>query len=208
MRPGVSTAHALTLMAHPLRVRLAAERVSDDEVAERRALGEALTVREAEGDVVGFAHTTLRVFDTYVRISGQPVAREVLERLRDRNARHRFRLSYRPGRAQGSLPQWLAIIEAIRARDPDAATAALRRHVDSVKEAMVTLAQDSAALARLPARAWRPRVARGCRRVSAAAAGAFEDAFRRSLKSLPRRSRRRRRNLSASAAAPPAPGAR
>lgn len=133
-------------------VRLAAERVSDAEIAELRALGAALTAREAESDVVGFAETTHRIFETYVRISGQLVAQEVLERLRDRNARHRFRLSYRPGRAQVSLPQWLAIIEAICARNPDTATAALRSHVDSVKEAMVALAQDSAALARPLAR--------------------------------------------------------
>ncbi|TPE47492.1 GntR family transcriptional regulator [Amaricoccus solimangrovi] len=134
------------LAVESLCVALAAERITDAEAATLRALGEDLKRFEAENDVAGFASTTHRIFLTYVAASGQVVAREVLERLRDRNARHRFRLSFRPGRAKVSLPQWLEIIDAICRRDPEAAQAALRRHVDSVKEAMIAVSRDALVL--------------------------------------------------------------
>jgi DNA-binding FadR family transcriptional regulator len=46
--------------------------------------------------------------------------------------RHQFRLSLRPGRPQEWLPDYLAIIDAIAARDPAAAEAATRAHLTSV----------------------------------------------------------------------------
>jgi DNA-binding GntR family transcriptional regulator len=50
--------------------------------------------------------------------------------------RHRFQLALRPGRPQHSLNEHLAMIEAIRARDPQAAEAAVRAHLTSVIEAL------------------------------------------------------------------------
>ena len=66
----------------------------------------------------------------------QPIAAELLSRLRARNVRHQFRLAYRAGRPQVSLPQHLAIIDAVCRRDPDAAEAAVRAHLSSVIEAL------------------------------------------------------------------------
>jgi DNA-binding GntR family transcriptional regulator len=50
--------------------------------------------------------------------------------------RHRFRLALRPGRPAQSLPQHLAMIDAIAARDSDAAEAATREHLLSVIEVL------------------------------------------------------------------------
>ena len=64
----------------------------------------------------------------------------MLSRLRARNTRHRYRLTYRAGRAKVALPYWLNIIDAICNRNPDLAQLALQRHSDNVQEAMKALA--------------------------------------------------------------------
>jgi DNA-binding GntR family transcriptional regulator len=68
--------------------------------------------------------------------SGQQTAVALLERLNAQLVRHRFQLALRPGRPQQSLSEHLAMIEAITARDPQAAEAAVRAHLTSVIEAL------------------------------------------------------------------------
>jgi DNA-binding FadR family transcriptional regulator len=46
--------------------------------------------------------------------------------------RHQFKLSSRPQRAKVSVLEHVAIIDAIVARDPDAAQAAVREHLLNV----------------------------------------------------------------------------
>jgi DNA-binding FadR family transcriptional regulator len=60
----------------------------------------------------------------------------VLERLRAQSVRHQFRLAMRPGRPAVSLPQHLALIDAICAHEVDAAHEAMRRHMESVIAAL------------------------------------------------------------------------
>ena len=75
-------------------------------------------------------HRTVR------EIAGQSVAAELLERLHGQIVRHQFRLAMRAGRPHVSLPEHLAIIEAIARRDPDAAEQAARAHLRSVITAL------------------------------------------------------------------------
>jgi DNA-binding GntR family transcriptional regulator len=125
-----------------LMVARAAERITNRDVARLRSLAKQLKEQSDHGNVTGFAELTHRVFEDYCRIADQPVAKEILNRLRACNTRHRFRLTYRPGRAKVALPFWLDIIEAICARDPNAARLALRRHVENVRDAMQALAAE------------------------------------------------------------------
>jgi DNA-binding FadR family transcriptional regulator len=67
------------------------------------------------------------------------VAAELLDRLNGRIVRDQFRLALRTGRPQVSLPEHLAIIDAIARRDPAAAEAAARSHLGSV----ITTLRDS-----------------------------------------------------------------
>jgi len=69
-------------------------------------------------------------------IAEQPVATELLERLHGQIVRHQFRLALRDGRTHVSLPEHLAIIEAIARRDPAAAESAARVHMRSVIAAL------------------------------------------------------------------------
>lgn len=114
----------------------AAERITDEEITDLRALGDLMRACVESGDVVGYSRLNQQLHESVIRIAAQPVAAEVISRLRARNVRHQFRLAYRPGRPQVSLPQHLAIIEALAGRDPEAAQAAVRAHISSVMDAL------------------------------------------------------------------------
>lgn len=128
------------LMVESLCVARAAEKISDTEIVALRDMEARLVEYAGNGDMVGFARLTYQVFQTYVRIAKQPIAEEVLTRLRARNNRHRFRLSYRPNRARVSLPFWRAIIDAICRRNPADAQRALASLSQNVQETMQAIA--------------------------------------------------------------------
>ncbi|ANS69512.1 putative GntR-family transcriptional regulator [Streptomyces lincolnensis] len=114
----------------------AAVAASDGQLAELTDLGTAMTKAVADGEPLTYSdlnhelHTRIREF------SGQRTALELLERLNAQLVRHRFQLALRPGRPQQSLNEHLAMIEAIRTRDPQAAESAVRAHLTSVIEAL------------------------------------------------------------------------
>ncbi|MEU0738980.1 GntR family transcriptional regulator [Streptomyces sp. NPDC006134] len=114
----------------------AAVAASDEQLDELTGLGVAMSKAVADGEPLAYSdlnhelHTRIREF------SGQRTAVELLERLDAQLVRHRFRLALRPGRPRQSLNEHLAVIEAIRARDPQAAEAAVRAHLTCVIEAL------------------------------------------------------------------------
>jgi DNA-binding GntR family transcriptional regulator len=114
----------------------AAERVTAAQEAELREIGESMRAAVASGDVLGYSRLNERLHAGVREISGQATAAEFLERLRAQNVRHQFKLAMYPGRPQVSLPQHLAIIDAICAHDPKAAEQAARDHLRSVIEAL------------------------------------------------------------------------
>ncbi|MFL6118815.1 GntR family transcriptional regulator [Actinophytocola sp.] len=114
----------------------AAEHVSKDEARQLKAIGKAMRAAVSGGDVLGYSQLNQELHRLVRQISGQRTAREVLERLRAQSVRHQFRLAMRPGRPSVSLPEHLAIIEAICARDPAAAEEAARAHLRSVITAL------------------------------------------------------------------------
>ncbi|RSN61834.1 GntR family transcriptional regulator [Actinomadura sp. WAC 06369] len=114
----------------------AAERATDADIAELREIGEGMRAAVASGDVFGYSGLNQRLHARVRGISGQGTASDVLERLRAQNVRHQFRLALHPGRPQTSLPEHLAIIEAIAARDPAVAERAARAHLESVLETL------------------------------------------------------------------------
>lgn len=117
----------------------AAERISEAQIAQLCQLGRKLSEHAHSGDTTAYAELTHQLFEIYVRIAEQPAAQEILTRLRARNIRHRFRLTYRPGRPKIALPYWLALIDALCRRDPEAARLAVQRHAANVREAMTAL---------------------------------------------------------------------
>jgi DNA-binding GntR family transcriptional regulator len=114
----------------------AAERITDAEIDELRRIAEDMQSTVARGSVLEYSQLNQTLHSRIREIGDQPVASQVLSRLRAQNVRHQFRLALRPGRPQVSLPEHLAIIDEICARSPDGAERAIRRHLRSVIEAL------------------------------------------------------------------------
>ncbi|SHF79984.1 DNA-binding transcriptional regulator, GntR family [Jatrophihabitans endophyticus] len=114
----------------------AAERITDVEITELRDLGRRMQTAVAGGDAVAYAELNQRLHARVREISAQPVAADVLLRLRAQNVHHQFRLARRPGRPQSSLPEHLAIVDEVCSRNPEAAERAARRHLRSVIDAL------------------------------------------------------------------------
>ncbi|WP_063727068.1 GntR family transcriptional regulator [Streptomyces sp. RTd22] len=114
----------------------AAVQASAEQLTELADLGTAMSKAVADGEPMTYSRLNHELHGRIREISGQPVAVELLERLNAQLVRHRFQLALRPGRPQQSLSEHLAMIEAIRARDPQAAEAAVRTHLAGVIDAL------------------------------------------------------------------------
>ncbi|MFI6562443.1 GntR family transcriptional regulator [Streptomyces sp. NPDC050534] len=114
----------------------AATLASDEQLAELTELGTAMTKAVADGEPVTYSELNQELHAKVREFSGQRTAVDLLERLNAQLVRHRFQLALRPGRPQHSLNEHLAMIEAIRTRDPQAAETAVRAHLTSVIEAL------------------------------------------------------------------------
>jgi DNA-binding GntR family transcriptional regulator len=114
----------------------AASNLTPGQAGNLRRLRAELQQTVKDGDTLAYSALNAELHRTVREISGQVVATELLERLNAQLVRHRFRLSLRPGRVSESLPQHLAIIDAITTRNPEAAEAATRSHLSSVIDAL------------------------------------------------------------------------
>jgi DNA-binding GntR family transcriptional regulator len=118
----------------------AAQRVTDAEIGELRELGEAMTAAVANMDMLGYSELNARMHGTVRRIAQHTTATRIIEQLHGQMVRHQFRLSLVPGRPSVSLPEHLAIIDAVCARAPQQAEQAMHTHLDSVLRMLVTIA--------------------------------------------------------------------
>lgn len=114
----------------------AAVRVTDQEAAELRQLGDNLKNAVAGQDHVTYSELNRELHRRVVMISGQTVAIGLLERLHAQLVRHQFQLALRPGRPETSLAEHLAIASAVADRRPADAERAVRAHLASVIEAL------------------------------------------------------------------------
>ena len=114
----------------------AAERISDDEAAQLRELGENLKNAVTDGNPLKYSELNREQHRRVGAISGQRVAVGLLDRLHGQLVRHQFQLALRPGRPEVSVAEHLAILNAIVDRRPDDAALAVRAHLASVVTAL------------------------------------------------------------------------
>ena len=110
----------------------AAERATSEQVEELQRIVGGMRRAVEEVEPLKYSELNTELYRAIRAFSGQAVAARLIERLQEQVIRHQFRLSLRPGRPQEWLPDYLAIIDAIAARDAPAAEAATRAHLTSV----------------------------------------------------------------------------
>ena len=126
----------------------AAEHVTRDDARKLKAIGKKMRTAVSTGDVLGYSQLNQDLHRMVRELSGQRTAQDVLERLRAQSVRHQFKLAMHPGRPSVSLPEHLAIIDAICAHDAAAAEQAVRAHLRSVITALREV--DRSGVRRLP----------------------------------------------------------
>lgn len=115
-----------------LCARRAAELASGEQREQLRDIGRSMEQAVAEGALNDYSAMNRRLHDSIMEMSQQNVAGRLLERLNGQMVRYQFRLALRPGRPAQSLPQHLAIINAICKGDVAGAESAVRAHLESV----------------------------------------------------------------------------
>lgn len=110
--------------------------LSDEDAAAFLRLRARMIESVAEGDLVEYSRLNLYLDVRIRELSHHATASDVLARLHAQSVRHQFKLSSRPKRAKVSVLEHAAIIDAVVARDPDAAERAVRNHLLSVIDAL------------------------------------------------------------------------
>ncbi|HIW47643.1 MAG TPA: GntR family transcriptional regulator [Candidatus Yaniella excrementigallinarum] len=123
-----------------LCARKAAAKITDAQANELRDIGAHMQTAVQHGARDEYSNLNRQLHNRIIDIAGQQTAAQTINRLRGQAIRYHFQLSAQPDRPQVSLPQHLAVIEAICQRDPDAAAAAMHTHLASVAEAIANSA--------------------------------------------------------------------
>ena len=110
---------------------------ADDAAIEglREIVAEMGRLREA-GDLIGLSNVNARLHAGILEASGHETAKRLTRTLSSQIVRFQFRTVLLPGRAERSFAEHSAIVEAIAARDPDAAEQAMQQHLLRVAEAL------------------------------------------------------------------------
>jgi DNA-binding GntR family transcriptional regulator len=137
----VSTAEAVAITECRMALEAlcavkAAQRITDEEAVRLRELGEQLKRAVADANPLKYSELNRELHRRVGALSGQATAVGLLDRLHAQLVRHQFQLAQRPGRPSQSLPEHLAIIDAVAGRRPADADEAVRRHLNSVIETL------------------------------------------------------------------------
>jgi DNA-binding GntR family transcriptional regulator len=119
-----------------LIARLAAERATDADRDELRALLAEMIEAVEQDDKLGYSKLNRSLHGALRRIARHRVADDLVANLRNRAAHHQFRLALMPGRAAESLAQHRAIVEAVTAGDAPEAERAMCAHLASVVDVL------------------------------------------------------------------------
>jgi DNA-binding GntR family transcriptional regulator len=112
-----------------LAVRGAAINATRADAAELRALLREMKALLKAGDLLGVSDLNARLHRRLLEMSGNATAIRLTSMLNSQLVRFQFRTILAPGRAPQSLAEHTAVVEAVAARDPDAAEQAMRTHL-------------------------------------------------------------------------------
>lgn len=123
----------------------AARRRTDAELAELQSLIADMSRLHAAGELLAMSERNATLHRRILEISRHAVALDVCSRLHSQIVRFQFRTVLAPGRSSRSLTEHRAIVDAITAADHRAAERAMRKHLDNVTRALISVASTSRA---------------------------------------------------------------
>ncbi|MCW3005998.1 MAG: GntR family transcriptional regulator [Solirubrobacterales bacterium] len=115
-----------------LAARQAALRATDADIAELRRIVAGLRTLLDAGDLLGASDEQAVLHRTVLELSGHATAHRLILALNSQIVRFQYRTILVPGRPERSHEEHSAIVDAIAARDPEAAEAAMRHHLANV----------------------------------------------------------------------------
>ena len=124
-----------------LAVRYAAQNATDADIADLRAIVGEMETRLAEGDLLGISDGNSRLHARLLQIANNKTVARLIERLHAQHVRSQFRVILVPGRPPTSVAEHRAIVEAVAARDADAAETAMRHHLAHTAKSLRILAE-------------------------------------------------------------------
>lgn len=134
-RIGLDEAIEIAEARRSLESLIAGRAASNDDPTGRESLSSILLEMRstvASGDNRRYSELNRELHGRIWELGGHRVGNDLVTNLRNRSAHHQYRLAVMPGRAEESLEQHAAIVDAVVAGDAEKAEAAMRDHLDSV----------------------------------------------------------------------------
>lgn len=119
-----------------LAARHAAQDADGTAVEGLREIIEEMRRLREEGDLIGLSNANARLHAAILDASGHETAKRLSRMLSSQIVRYQYRTVLLPGRPDRSFAEHSELVDAIAARDPDAAERAMRRHLIHVAEAL------------------------------------------------------------------------
>jgi DNA-binding GntR family transcriptional regulator len=89
-----------------------------------------------QGDLLRASDENAVLHRTLLEVADHPTVSRLISMLKSQLVRFQYRTIMLPGRTEHSFEEHSAIVDAVAAGDPDAAEAAMRRHLSQVTEAL------------------------------------------------------------------------
>jgi DNA-binding GntR family transcriptional regulator len=119
-----------------LAARYAALNAKKNDIAKLRAIHNEMKKRFAKGDLLGISDLNADLHAELLRMANHQVVAQLIARLRAQHVRYQYRTILVSGRAQQSLAEHKAIVDAVAAHDGAVAEAAMRSHLANVVAAL------------------------------------------------------------------------
>lgn len=120
----------------PLVAAKAAEKATAEDVSRLQAVLERMRTAIGSGDLLGYSELNGELHTEIPRIANHATATRILALLNSQVVRFQFRAILIPGRATRSFAEHEAIVDAIRAHEPERARAAMAGHLTRVVNAL------------------------------------------------------------------------
>lgn len=119
-----------------LAARHAARKATPEDIARLQGILREMEGRYARGDLLAMSELNALFHRTLVEASRHRTAVRLIEALRAQGVRYQYRTILVPGRSQRSLEEHRRILEAVSARNEEAAERAMREHLQGVMAAL------------------------------------------------------------------------